>query len=207
MRVGALLRCSDSTTKRRETVTRFVSGRDEAGFRGSTPRGTSLHDDTPLLHVRSAVHGLEAAQQQRGIAHGHQPRREEGREELPVVGAAIRPIAKARHRVQLRAVHHRVHAKVAGNALTLLRPVGAAALFTKHVDAYAHRRIVASAAREGNARRRVWITGYFGGTASAEGQEVSPMRLRSISKIRSAGRSAAMRSPTSRRVPSRMVAV
>ena len=207
MRVGSLLPCSDSTTKRGETVTGFVSGWLEAGFQGSTPGGTSLHDDTPLLHVRSPVHGLEAAQQQRGIANGHQPGREERRQQLAVVGAAIRSMTKARDRVQLRAVHHRVHAKVAGNALALLRPVGAATLFTKHVDAYAHRRIVASAAREGNARLRVWITGYFGGTASAEGQEVSPMRLRSISKIRSGGRSATMRSPTSRSVPSRRVAV
>ena len=139
MRVGTLLRRSDSTTKRRETVTRFVSGGLEAGFQRSTPRAASLHDDTPLLDISGAVDGLEAAQQQRRFTDRDQPGREERREDLPIVRAAIRSMAEARDRVQLRAVHHRVHAKVAGNALALLGLVGPPTLFPKHEDTHAHR--------------------------------------------------------------------
>src|SRR6185369_17700176 len=164
--------------------------------------GLALHHAAPFLHVRGAVHRLESTQEDGCLAHGDEPRREERREQLAIVRAAIGSMTKPRDHVQLGAVHHRVHAKVAGNAFPLLGLVGAAALLPQHENTYAHRVIVASAAREENARPRMWITAYFIGTASPEGQEVSPTRCSSISKIRSGARSATIRSPVSRRVPS-----
>jgi hypothetical protein len=162
MAVGSRLRRSRTTTTRRNPVTRFVSQREEPPNRRSTchPGATFTFDHAaPFLHVGRAVQRLEAAQQQRGIAHGDKLRGIERRKQLAVVGAAFGSMAKASHAMHLGAVRDGVHAQVAGDALDAFRSRVAPSPLAQREDADPHRGIVASAPRRGNAFARMGISG------------------------------------------------
>ena len=74
------------------------------------PSASSLQQAAPLLHVGRAIHRLEAAQQQRLVAHGDELRREERRQQLAISRAAVGARGEARHHVHLGAVHLRTAA-------------------------------------------------------------------------------------------------